>query len=61
MRLGKKKEKDSASDHVKSQSVEGITRLICLSKAQTPLRGKAVKGYSSTLKAHFKFNLTFQS
>eukprot|EP00095_Tigriopus_kingsejongensis_P006170 maker-scaffold40_size501252-snap-gene-4.17 protein:Tk06170 transcript:maker-scaffold40_size501252-snap-gene-4.17-mRNA-1 annotation:"phosphofurin acidic cluster sorting protein" len=37
MRLGKKKEKDT-SNEVKSQSVEGITRLICLSKAQSPLK-----------------------
>ena len=39
IRLGKKKEKDPSAD-VKSQTVEGITRLICLSKAQTPLRGE---------------------
>ena len=39
MRLGKKKEKSDAD--VKSQTVDGITRLICLSKAQTPLRGKS--------------------
>ncbi|XP_059086974.1 phosphofurin acidic cluster sorting protein 2-like [Tigriopus californicus] len=37
MRLGKKKEKDGTND-VKSQSVDGITRLICLSKAQNPLK-----------------------
>ena len=41
MRLGKKKEKEGSSGeppHLKSQSVDGITRLICLSKAQTPLK-----------------------
>ena len=38
MRLGKKREKDSSTE-VKSQTVDGITRLICLSKAQSPLKG----------------------
>jgi hypothetical protein len=36
MRLGKKKEKDKESE---MRTVDGITRLICLSKGQTPLKG----------------------
>jgi len=40
MRLGKKKEKESGGDGHKSQSVDGITRLICLLKGQTPLKGE---------------------
>lgn len=41
MRLGKKKEKDKDTDTGKSQTLEGITRLICSSKSShnTPLRG----------------------
>ena len=37
MRLGKRKEKEHPE--LKSQDVEGITRLICLSKGQNPLKG----------------------
>ena len=37
MRLGKRKEKEH--QELKSQDVEGITRLICLSKGQNPLKG----------------------
>mgnify|MGYP001492007258 CR=1 FL=1 len=36
MRLGKKKEKDK---ELEIRSVDGITRLICLSKGQAPLKG----------------------
>lgn len=36
MRLGKKKDKDKEAE---IRSVESITRLICLSKGQVPLRG----------------------
>uniref|UniRef100_A0A0K2UKU9 Phosphofurin acidic cluster sorting protein 2like [Acyrthosiphon pisum] n=2 Tax=Lepeophtheirus salmonis TaxID=72036 RepID=A0A0K2UKU9_LEPSM len=36
IRLGKKKEKEK--DDLKNQSVEGISRLICLSKGQNPLK-----------------------
>ena len=37
MRLGKKKDKDKEAE---IRSVDGITRLICLSKGQAPLKGK---------------------
>ena len=37
MRLGKKKEKDKEAE---IRSVDGIIRLICLSKGQAPLKGK---------------------
>ncbi|XP_033228221.1 phosphofurin acidic cluster sorting protein 2 isoform X2 [Belonocnema kinseyi] len=37
MRLGKKKEKEKENEP-KSQSVEGVTRLICSAKTQVPLR-----------------------
>ena len=37
MRLGKKKDKDKEAE---IRSVDGITRLICLSKSQAPLKGK---------------------
>ena len=36
MRLGKKKEKDKEAE---IRSVDGIIRLICLSKGQAPLKG----------------------
>lgn len=41
MRLGKKKEKDKDTDTGKSQTLEGVNRLICSSKSShnTPLRG----------------------
>ena len=39
MRLGKRKEKEKDPAEVKSQGVDGITRLICLSKGQNPLKG----------------------
>ena len=39
MRLGKKKEKDKEAE---IRSVDGIIRLICLSKGQAPLKGKFV-------------------
>ena len=39
MRLGKRKEKEKDHSELKSQGVEGITRLICLSKGQNPLKG----------------------
>ena len=39
MRLGKRKEKEKDPSEVKSQGVDGITRLICLSKGQNPLKG----------------------
>ncbi len=38
MRLGKKKDKQDKESEMKS--VDSITRLICLSKGQTPLKGK---------------------
>jgi hypothetical protein len=38
MRLGKRKEKEKDPAEVKSQGVDGITRLICLSKGQNPLK-----------------------
>ena len=38
MRLGKKKERDGGNE--RGQKVEGITRLICLSRGQTPIKGK---------------------
>ena len=40
MRLGKRKEKEKDPAEVKSQGVDGITRLICLSKGQNPLKGQ---------------------
>lgn len=40
MRLGKKKEKEKENEP-KSQSVDGVTRLICSAKTHNiPLRGK---------------------
>ena len=39
MRLGKRKEKEKDPADVKSQGVDGITRLICRSKGQNPLKG----------------------
>ena len=36
MRLGKKKDKDKEAE---IRSVDAITRLICLSKGQAPLKG----------------------
>jgi hypothetical protein len=38
MRLGKRKDKEKDPSEVKSQGVDGITRLICLSKGQNPLK-----------------------
>ena len=40
MRLGKRKEKEKDHSELKSHGAEGITRLICLSKGQNPLKGK---------------------
>jgi hypothetical protein len=51
MRLGKRKEKEKDPSEVKSQGVDGITRLICLSKGQNPLKGK----YRSNVKIVTKF------
>ena len=42
MRLGKKKDKDKEAE---IKSVDGITRLICLSKSQAPLKGKFLKNF----------------
>ena len=39
MRLGKRKEKEKDHSELKSHGAEGITRLICLSKGQNPLKG----------------------
>ena len=43
MRLGKRKDKEKDPSEVKSQGVDGITRLICLSKGQNPLKGNTPK------------------
>ena len=43
MRLGKRKDKEKDPSEVKSQGVDGITRLICLSKGQNPLKGNYAK------------------
>ena len=43
MRLGKKKDKDKEAE---IRSVDGITRLICLSKSQAPLKGKILKDFT---------------
>lgn len=53
MRLGKRKEKEKDPSEVKSQGVDGITRLICLSKGQNPLKGK----YRSNVKIVTKFKI----
>ena len=37
MRLAKRKDKDPSGE---ARTVEGVTRLICLSKGQTPLKGE---------------------
>ena len=37
MRIGKRKEKDKESGEAR---VDGVTRLICLSKGHSPLKGK---------------------
>ena len=39
MRLGKRKEKEKDHAEAKTQGVDGITRLICLSKGHNPLKG----------------------
>ena len=43
MRLGKRKDKEKDPSEVKTQGVDGITRLICLSKGQNPLKGNTPK------------------
>lgn len=41
MRLGKKKEKERESEHMKCQVAEGIHRLVCSCKTtQAPLKGR---------------------
>ena len=47
MRLGKKKDKDKEAE---IRSVDGITRLICLSKSQAPLKGKNVQDFIHTMR-----------
>lgn len=45
MRLGKRKEKDKDSSDAKTQNVDGITRLICLSRGHNPLGGESFYKY----------------
>lgn len=40
MRLGKKKERES---DVKNLTMDGISRLVCLSKSQTPMKCKKLQ------------------
>ena len=47
MRLGKKKDKDKEAE---IRSVDGITRLICLSKSQAPLKGKNLQDFIHTIR-----------
>ena len=47
MRLGKKKDKDKEAE---IRSVDGITRLICLSKSQAPLKGKNLQDFIHTMR-----------
>ncbi len=42
MRLGKKKERDS---DIKNLTMDGISRLVCLSKAQNPIKCKLSSNY----------------
>ena len=44
LKLGKKKEKSGEKEGEKQQQIEGISRLICMTKSNTPLR-VAIDGY----------------
>lgn len=49
MRLGKKKEKEKENEP-KSQTVEGVTRLICSAKTHNiPLRGNKIFYFSKAI------------
>lgn len=49
MRLGKKKEKEKENEP-KSQTVEGVTRLICSAKTHNiPLRGNNMSQFSHNI------------
>ena len=53
MRLGKKKDKDKEAE---IRSVDGITRLICLSKSQAPLKGKNLQDFIHTMRLNTLWN-----
>ena len=53
MRLGKKKDKDKEAE---IRSVDGITRLICLSKSQAPLKGKNTQDFIHTMRLNTLWN-----
>ena len=44
LKLGKKKEKSGEKEGEKVQQIEGISRMICMTKSNTPLR-VAIDGY----------------
>ncbi|KYM98831.1 Phosphofurin acidic cluster sorting protein 2 [Cyphomyrmex costatus] len=57
MRLGKKKEKEKENEP-KSQSVDGVTRLICSAKTHNiPLRGKFLLLYKFLRFYYYKFHI----
>ena len=58
MRLGKRKDKEKDPSEVKSQGVDGITRLICLSKGQNPLKGNTPKNKLYAIFTILYFNLS---
>ena len=58
MRLGKRKDKEKDPSEVKSQGVDGITRLICLSKGQNPLKGNTPKNKLYAIFTISYFNLS---
>lgn len=58
MRLGKKKEKEKENEP-KSQSVDGVTRLICSAKTHNiPLRGK-IHVLNKSLEFYYKLYQMF--
>ena len=65
MRLGKKRDhghghSGSGSEGARGpHSVDGITRLICLSKAQTPLRGEASARTTHSLSIHSTYVILY--